>query len=81
MLLMALVRELEIIGEAAANVSEDTRASVPMVPWRAIVGMRNRIVHAYFDIDRDIVWKAASEEVPLIVAMLGELTGRRGDHG
>ena len=73
MLLFALVRALEIIGEAASKVSEVTRASLPRIPWRPIIGMRNRVVHAYFDVDRDIVWKAATDEVPALLAMLTAL--------
>lgn len=76
MLLFAVVRAIEIIGEAASKVSEETRSSTPRIAWRAIVGMRNRIVHAYFDVDRDIVWKAAVEEVPALLALLEPLPGQ-----
>jgi len=62
MLLFAVVRAIEIIGEAASQISDETRSRAEDVPWRAMVGMRNRIVHAYFDIDADIVWKTAVEE-------------------
>ena len=54
MLVFALVRAIEIIGEAAANVSSDCRERYPQIPWANIIGMRNRLVHAYFDIDLDI---------------------------
>lgn len=57
MLLFALVRAIELIGEAAGRVSESTRAAASDVPWALIVSMRNRLIHAYFDIDRDILWK------------------------
>ena len=73
MLLFAVVRAIEIIGEAASRTSEETRSVTPTVPWKAIVGMRNRIIHAYFDIDKDIVWKAATEEVPALLAILRQL--------
>jgi uncharacterized protein with HEPN domain len=63
-LLFALVRAIEIIGEAASRITQETQAMVPSVPWAAIVAMRNRLIHAYFDIDRDIVGKTAVEEVP-----------------
>ncbi|MEK9662499.1 MAG: HepT-like ribonuclease domain-containing protein, partial [Alphaproteobacteria bacterium] len=56
MLLFALVRAVEIIGEAAARVSDETRAGLPDIPWQQIVSMRNRLIHAYFDIDRDVLW-------------------------
>lgn len=75
MLLFAVVRAIEIIGEAASKVSEETRSSASAIPWKAIVGMRNRIVHAYFDIDADILWKAAAEEIPALAATLRTLIG------
>jgi uncharacterized protein with HEPN domain len=62
-----------VIGEAASQISDETRSRAEDVPWRAMVGMRNRIVHAYFDIDADIVWKTAVEEVPGLLPRLREL--------
>jgi len=56
MLSLALVRLIEIIGEAANNVSEPCKAKYFKIPWRQIIGIRNRIVHAYFDVDLDIIW-------------------------
>lgn len=58
-----MVRAIEVIGEAASRVSDETRAANPAIPWSAIVGMRNRLVHGYFDIDTEIVWKTATEEL------------------
>jgi uncharacterized protein with HEPN domain len=73
MLLFAVVRAIEIIGEAASKVSDKTRAATPTVPWKAIAGMRNRVIHAYFDVDKDIVWKAAAEEIPALLDKLRSL--------
>jgi uncharacterized protein with HEPN domain len=73
MLLFAVVRAIEILGEAASQISDDIRSHAADLPWRAMVGMRNRIVHAYFDIDADIVWKTAVEEVPGLLPRLREL--------
>jgi len=70
MLLFALVRAIEIIGEAASRVTSETRCAAPVVPWMAIIGMRNRLVHAYFDIDRDILWKTVTEEIPDLIPLL-----------
>ncbi|MCZ7561457.1 MAG: DUF86 domain-containing protein [Burkholderiaceae bacterium] len=64
MLLFALVRAVEVIGEAAAKVSVEGRTGVPDIRWAAIVGMRNRLVHAYFDVDRDILWATVTDELP-----------------
>jgi uncharacterized protein with HEPN domain len=73
MLLFALVRAIEIIGEAATKLSLETRNAAPQIPWPAIIGMRNRLIHAYFEIDGDILWKAAIEEVPELLPMLEHL--------
>jgi uncharacterized protein with HEPN domain len=72
-LLFAVVRAIEILGEAASRLSEETRLGAPSVPWKSIVGMRNRVVHAYWDVDPEIVWKTATEEVPHILPMLRAL--------
>jgi uncharacterized protein with HEPN domain len=64
MLRFALVRAIEIIGEAASKLSLEMRAAAPSIHRPAIVAMRNRLVHAYFDIDGDVLWKTATEEIP-----------------
>ncbi len=58
------LRHLQIIGEAARGIPEDVRALAPEIPWSSIIGMRNILVHGYFDIDTDIVWDAATRDVP-----------------
>jgi len=73
MLLFAVVRAVEIVGEAASKVTEETREEYPHIPWRAIVGMRNRLVHAYFEIDLDMVWVAATQEIPVLLSQLRPL--------
>src|SRR5947209_8779299 len=69
----ALVRALEVVGEAAARLSEPTRNSRPEIPWAAIVGMRNRLVHGYFDVDLEIVWRTATESLPALIVTLESL--------
>ena len=76
MLLFALVRAVEVVGEAASRVSEETRAEATEVPWPAIIAMRNRLIHAYFDIDRDILWKTVTAELP---ALLDQLRDQSSD--
>lgn len=73
MLLFGVVRAIEVIGEAAANVSQGGRTEAPGIPWPAIIAMRNRLIHAYFEIDRDIVWKTATEEIPALLPWLRAL--------
>jgi len=66
-LVWALVKAIEIIGEAASQLSPDTRLKVAAVPWDKIIGMRHRLVHAYFDINLDILWKTVQDGLrPLI---------------
>lgn len=70
MLLFALVRAIEVIGEAASKLSPSARAAMPSVPWKSVVAMRHRLVHAYFDIDATILWKTATEEIPPLLSLL-----------
>lgn len=57
MLELALVRLIEIIGEAASKVSEKTKSKHPEIPWRAMIGMRNRLIHGYDTVDLKVLWK------------------------
>ena len=70
MLVLALMKDIEIIGEAAYQVTQETRQSLPEVPWGDIVGMRHRLVHAYFDINLDILWATVQEDLPALLAIL-----------
>lgn len=74
MLLFAVVRAIEIIGEAASRITEETKTTAPNIPWRAISGMRNRLIHAYFDVDADFVWIAATQEAPALIRQLQAMT-------
>jgi len=65
-----LVKAIEIIGEAADQVSADTRESLPGLPWEDIIGMRHRLVHAYFDINLDVLWRTVRDDLPSLVAPL-----------
>ena len=66
-LVLALVKDIEIIGEAAAQITEDTHSRTPSIPWQKIIAMRNRLVHAYFSINLDIVWQTVQKDLtPLI---------------
>ena len=60
----AFVRSLEIIGEAAKRVSEDFRTQHPMVEWRAMAGMRDRLIHDYFGVDFELVWDVVHRRIP-----------------
>lgn len=74
MLAFAITRALQIVGEASIKVSDETRNLLPQVQWSAIAGMRNRLVHAYFDVNLDIVWDTLELDLPpLIVALAAYL--------
>jgi uncharacterized protein with HEPN domain len=75
MLRLALARTVEVLGEAAAKVSEAGRAELPAVPWAPIVGMRNRLIHAYFDINRDILWDTVELALPRLLRQLKPILG------
>jgi uncharacterized protein with HEPN domain len=70
LLVLALVKAMEIIGEAAYQVSPETRNRVREIPWEDIIGMRHRLVHAYFDIDLDILWSTVQNDLPPLIAVL-----------
>ena len=78
----AVVRNLEIVGEAVKRVSPDLRGRAPGVPWREMAGMRDKLVHDYFGVDLDLVWDVVASELPptrtRIVALLDELEGDDG---
>ena len=71
--LSAVLRELEIIGEAAGRISEKTRKKYPEIVWKELIGMRNRLIHAYFDVDHDIVWNTIRAYLPDFQRQLEEI--------
>ena len=73
---LAMVRLVEVIGEAARGVSLDTQRKMPDVPWRDMISARNWLIHGYPDIDFDIVWRILVEHLPLLVAALRPVVPR-----
>lgn len=69
----AVIRQLEIIGEAVKNLSSELKASEPGVPWRQIAGTRDRLIHAYFSVDLDAVWAMVERDIPALYADVGRL--------
>ena len=65
----AVIRQLEIIGEAAGRVADSTRAANSKIPWRQITGMRHKLIHDYFVVDIEVVWKTAAQDVPGLRAL------------
>jgi uncharacterized protein with HEPN domain len=69
----AIIRLLEIIGEAARGTSPEIKKGNPHIPWQQMIGTRNHLIHGYFDIDYDIVWKIIQEELPKLIKDLKEI--------
>jgi uncharacterized protein with HEPN domain len=73
----AVLHELLVLGEAAKRLSAAFREEHPDVPWKAIAGMRDRLLHGYDDVDLDLVWKTVDEDLPALVKRLEALAPRR----
>ena len=73
LLLLGLVKEIEIIGEAANQISRHEQIQAAEIPWARIVGMRNRLIHAYADVNIELVWKTVATDLPVLVAQLEAL--------
>lgn len=67
---LSLVRLLEVIGEAARGISQKYRNAHPDLPWKQMVGMRDRLIHAYFDVNLEVVWQTVTEDLPPLIAKL-----------
>jgi len=70
---LSVVKSIEIIGEAASRIDQEIRQQHSAIPWQDIVGMRNRLVHGYFDIDLRLVWDTVQDDLPDLIARLESL--------
>ncbi len=68
-----MVRNLEIIGEATKNISEELKQEYPHIPWKGLAGVRDKLIHHYFGVNFDIVWNIISEELPEILLQIKEI--------
>jgi uncharacterized protein with HEPN domain len=75
----AVIRNIEIIGQAVKGISDDTRALEPGVPWRQIAGMRDKLIHEYFGVDLVLVWDVVERELPVLRPQLEKLSRRLVD--
>lgn len=73
----AVVRNFEVIGEAAKNVSEDLKTKYPEVEWKNIAGLRDKLIHFYFGIDYKIVWNITKKELPRLRKQINEILKRQ----
>ncbi len=79
MFAFALVRAIEIVGEAASRVSKEEQQNYPQIPWKNITGMRNKIIHDYFDVDYDVVWDTVRLRIPELIAELEKIVPAEKD--
>jgi len=73
MLILSVIKDIEIIGEAASRISEETKLKYADIPWKDIIGMRNRLIHGYFDVDVKLVWNTTSNNLPQLLKVLKEI--------
>jgi len=69
----AIVRQIEILGEAAKHVSEETRSIHPEIPWKLMAGMRDKLIHDYFEVDLALVWETATDDLPLALCVASRI--------
>ncbi len=74
----AVIRNLEIIGEAVKNLSEECRQRSPQIPWRRIAGLRDVLIHAYFGVKPETVWNVVERELPVLQGAVAQLLGPTG---
>ncbi|NOZ56075.1 MAG: DUF86 domain-containing protein [Calditrichaeota bacterium] len=73
----AVIRQLEVIGEATRHLSREFRSAHPAIPWSEIAGMRDKLIHDYFGVDLEVVWETASRDVPALREKLSGILGER----
>jgi uncharacterized protein with HEPN domain len=78
MLALAVLKSVEIIGEAASKVSDESRSAIPELAWKEMVGIRHRLVHGYFDIDFDRVWNTVRDDLPELAERLEAFLSQQG---
>ena len=71
----ATVRALEIVGEASKRIPTSVREAYPDIPWRSMAGMRDKLIHDYFGVNLEVIWKTVTEEIPTIEPKLRQIVG------
>lgn len=75
----AVLRSIEVIGEASRNIPEEIRSRYPQVPWRKMTGMRDKLIHEYHGVDIDTVWKTLNEDIPPLADRIQEIIDKEGN--
>jgi len=76
MLTLSIIKTIEMIGEAASKVTQESRDLHAEIPWSSIIAMRNRLIHVYFDINLDRVWDTITDDLPSLIAVLETVISR-----
>jgi uncharacterized protein with HEPN domain len=71
--LNAVLRSIEVIGEATKNIPDEVRAKYPQVPWKEMAGMRDKVIHSYFGVDRETVWLVIKDSIPAIKPLMQQV--------
>lgn len=66
----AVIRNIEIIGEATKKISKDLKSQYPDIPWKEMSGMRDKLIHDYFGVDVDVVWKTVNDDIPFLKSLI-----------
>ena len=69
----AVIRNIEIIGEATKKVSDDFKVSYGSIPWKVMAGMRDKLIHDYMGVDTDVVWKTIEQDIPLLESLMRKI--------
>jgi len=77
----AICRSLEIVGEACKKIDPDLKEAYPMIEWRAIGDMRNRIIHFYFGIDYDLIWDTVKTDIPILAEGIAIMINKMNESG
>jgi len=78
MLILSLIKEIEIIGEAASKITQPFKKKHSEIPWEIIVGTRNRLIHGYFDVNFDVIWNTVTIELPALIKQLKKILKKIG---
>ncbi|MHB8336620.1 MAG: HepT-like ribonuclease domain-containing protein [Ignavibacteriaceae bacterium] len=73
MLILSVIKDIEIIGEAASRISEETKLKFLNIPWKDIIGMRNRLIHGYFEVDIELIWNTIRNDLPPLMKSLKKI--------
>ena len=71
----AVMRNFGVIGEAVKHMSEERKSAHPEIPWKAVVGMRHKVVHDYMNLDEDVVWDTVQQDLPPLIEKLSQIDG------